>query len=120
MDSPATRKNRTEGPPAHFSMTGTMDGSFDWADSECVDQAETIIRHDDNSLGAPDGAHDDLWMARLITAYVAHRLRGSVDLYQEPKPRIDTFKLRSIEERLTEDRSRDWDANGDDNDKIEY
>ena len=93
-----THQNKSQ--MIYYSMTGTMDGSFDWADSDCVTQAGTIIRHDDNSIGAPEGLNDDDWMARLITAYVAHRLRGagfSVPVNKD-EPRV--FCFRTPEERM--------------------
>ena len=68
----------------NFSMVGSTDGSFDWCDSESVDQMATIIRHLNNTIGAPEGMHDDCWMARMITAQVAHKCRAMTDLWQPP------------------------------------
>ncbi len=49
---------------------------FDWADALAVDQLASIIVHDNNTVGAPKGANDDRWMARLITAWMADELRA--------------------------------------------
>jgi hypothetical protein len=73
-----------------FSEHETMLGGFDWADEMAVDQMATIIRHEDNSRGAPVGMHDDAWMSRLITAMVAHRERPKTDLYVEPTAPVYT------------------------------
>jgi len=84
----------------YHSMTGTLDGSFDWADADTVTQATTIIRRDDNSLGAPEGLYDDDWMARMITGYVAHRERARTELYVEPEPVV--YRFRTMEERMSD------------------
>lgn len=88
----------TKGQLIAFSERETMNGGFDWADSEAVDQMATIIRHADNSIGAPEGMHDDAWMSRLITAMVAHRVRPNTNLHIEAKPQV--FVPTSIERRL--------------------
>ena len=84
-----------------YSQLHTLEKSFDWADKHTIDEAGTIVRHDDDSIGAPDGMHDDDWMARIITACVAHRERGTTQLYVEPTPSVFTF--RTVQERMAED-----------------
>lgn len=74
-----------------FSLTQTHARGFDWGDSDTVDQMSTIIRHDDNSIGAPTGQKDDDWMSRMITAYVSHRERPKTNLFVEPVKRTFTF-----------------------------
>lgn len=92
----------TKGQLVQFSQTATVDGSFDWCDGEAVDQAESIVLREDLSMGAPAGAHDDDWMARLITGYVAHRQRSRTDLYRyEARPPISAA-FRTLEQRITE------------------
>ncbi len=81
-----------------FSQNGSENGSFDWCDKEAVTQMAFIIRHKDNSIGAPEGLHDDDWMARLITAYVSHRERQQGNLYVEPVIQPPVFN--SMEDRL--------------------
>ena len=56
-----------------YSQTQTMDDKFDWCDDDCVNEMRVIIRHEDNTIGSPSGMHDDCWMSRMITAYVAHQ-----------------------------------------------
>ncbi len=81
-----------------FSMNGCLDGSFDWCDQDAVTQMGTIIRREDNSVGAPEGSHDDDWMARLMTGYIAHRQRSRTVLYAEPKAPV--YHLRTPAERV--------------------
>jgi hypothetical protein len=90
--------NHTKGELIAFSLMGTDDGSFDWCDEECVHQMSTIITHDDLKIGAPAGMHDDCWMARLITAYVAHKTRPRTELYREPQKEV--LRLTSLSDRL--------------------
>ena len=82
-----------------FSQEQTSLGAFDWADREAIDQMATIIRHEDNSIGAPEGSHDDAWMSRLITAQVAHRVRQRTELYVEPSP-VGPFQMTTPQARL--------------------
>ena len=74
-----------------FSQVQTHERGFDWCDQDCVDQMGTIIRHENGSIGAPEGQKDDDWMARLITAYVSHRERPKTNLYVEPAKKTFTF-----------------------------
>jgi len=60
----------------------------------------SIIRHEDNSIGAPDGMFDDDWMSRLITGYVAHRLRPVTELYKEPERIV--FRMTTPAERVAQ------------------
>ncbi|KKL76775.1 hypothetical protein LCGC14_2041540, partial [marine sediment metagenome] len=48
---------------------------FDWADGRAVDELASIIQDIKGGIGAPEGMHDDFWMSRLITAYVAQEYR---------------------------------------------
>jgi len=54
---------------------------LDWRDPRAVSQMASFIRDKHGKMTAPDGAHDDALMSRMITANVAHRLRSSVELY---------------------------------------
>ena len=78
--------NPSKGQLIAYSQGQTDLAAFDWANAEAVDQMATIIRREDNSIGAPEGSHDDAWISRLITAYVANRLRPQTDLYVTPEP----------------------------------
>jgi len=91
--------NASKGQLIAFSQGQTDLGSFDWCNAEAVAQMATIIRRDDNTIGAPAGSHDDAWMSRLITAYVAQRLRGRTDLYVAPQP-TEPFRMTTIGDRL--------------------
>ena len=74
-----------------FAKEQTLAEGFDWADRMCVDEMAAYIRDDRGKLTAPEGAHDDCLMARMITAMVAHRVRATVDLYVDPTPAVYTF-----------------------------
>ena len=88
----------TKGELIAYSQAATMTSDLQWGDSVSVDQMATIIRHENNSLGAPTGMHDDDWMSRIITAYVAHRERARELLYA---PEVDTRpKFYDMEARL--------------------
>jgi len=80
--------HQTKGQMIAFAEHQTLLEAFDWADPVAVDQMATIIRRADNSIGAPEGMHDDAWMSRLITAMVAHRERPKTDLYVEPEQQV--------------------------------
>lgn len=94
--------HHTKGQMIATSLNGTLDGSFDWRDKEAIDQAQTIIRHEDNSIGAPVGLHDDDWMARIITGELARRVRPGVDLYVEAMPGKAWDDLTDTEKRVLE------------------
>jgi len=66
----------TKGSLVSYSQQMTTEGTFDWCDEPTIGQMATIIRREDGGIGCPDGMHDDDWMARLITAYIAHKERG--------------------------------------------
>ncbi len=76
----------TKGEIIAFAKSASLDGSFDWADSQAVDEMEAYIRDDKGKLTAPKGNYDDCLMARMITAYVAHRQRLRGDLWKDPEP----------------------------------
>ena len=78
----------------------TLAHDYDWADAGCVDQMQTIVRHEDNTLGAPEGMNDDEWMARIITGAVAHRERPRTRLWVEPQPVV--LRMRTPGERVAE------------------
>ena len=84
-----------------YSQRATLDDEFDWADEESINQMMSIVHKDDGGIGAPEGSHDDDWMSRIITGYVAHRERARTLLYQEPV--VETFKLRTLSERIREE-----------------
>jgi len=90
--------NASKGQLIAFSQGQTDIKAFDWADEEAAAQMATIIRKEDNSIGAPEGAHDDGWMSRLITAYVAQRVRPQTPLYVDPKPRGPV--MTSLQDRI--------------------
>lgn len=80
----------------------TAKGEMDWADSDTVDEMAAFIKDDKQlKMTAPVGGHDDLLMGRMITEYVAARLRLTTELYVEPKPA--TYRFRTIQERLAEE-----------------
>lgn len=81
-----------------FSQEETNMKGFDWCDDQCVDEMATIIHHADMSIGAPKGSKDDCWMARLITAMVAHRVRPSTSLYTIPTK--ETWKLNDLSHKI--------------------
>lgn len=82
------------------SIASTLRGDMDWADNECVIQTGTIVHHEDGSRACPKGTHDDLWMARIITAEVARRLRPQTDLYVDPATIAPPS--RTVEQRMRE------------------
>ena len=75
----------TKGEIIAFAKVASMDGTFDWADSQAVDEMEAYIRDDRNKMTAPKGNYDDCLMARMITAYVAHRQRLRGNLWEAPE-----------------------------------
>jgi len=81
----------TKGEIISFCQSQNLNGAFDWADADTVDQMVAYIKDEKNKFTAPPGAHDDDLMARMITAYVAHRLRPMTDLYYVKVKR--TFKF---------------------------
>jgi len=62
----------------------TTEGTMDWADKALVQEMSAFIRDDKGKMTCPPGGHDDRLMARMITATVAHRVRGMTDLYRDP------------------------------------
>lgn len=76
----------------------TLAGGYDWTDKMCVDEMTAYIRDDNGKLTAPVGAHDDCLMARMITAYVSHRVRARADLYVEKQEIAFTFD--TMEDRM--------------------
>lgn len=90
----------TKGEILAFAMSQNLIGAFDWADEDTVKQMVAYIRDEHGKLTAPPGAHDDDLMGRMITAYVAHRLRGVTDLYHEPVKR--TYKFPDAAERMAD------------------
>ena len=84
-----------------YAKSATLSDNFDWCDSATVEQMQAYITNDQNRQTAPDGEHDDDLMARMITGYVAHRLRFSTELYHEKVKAV--FRLRTMQERLAED-----------------
>ena len=74
-----------------FAKEQTLAGGFDWADGSCVDEMAAYIRDEKGRLTAPEGAHDDRLMARMITANVAHRVRARVDLWKAAEPFVPQF-----------------------------
>ena len=80
-----------------FAQLQTLAGGFDWCDSLVVDQMASFIRDDAGKLTAPDGAYDDALMGRMITAFVAHRVRPLTDLYVEPV--VVPLVLETVQDR---------------------
>lgn len=95
--------------PALIAMSHQffVDGAFDWACAAAVDELASIVKHDDLSVGAPEGAHDDRWMSRLITARVAHetRIQMLIDL---PDPDLSSL---SDHQRRTYEHAAQMDLN---------
>jgi len=83
-----------------LSQTGSLERTLDWCDKGAVDEQAMIIHRKNGSVGAPEGKHDDRWMARLITAEVAKRQRYITDLYC-PNPIIEN-PYRTPERRFKE------------------
>lgn len=81
-----------------FAKEATVAHRFDWCDRLCVQEMGTYVKTAQAKLQAADGCHDDALMARMITGWVAHRLRQTVDLYKEPTP--TTWAPRSLSERV--------------------
>jgi len=69
-----------------YAKSATLAGRFDWSDAQAVDEMEAYIRDEKGNLTAPEGNHDDCLMARMITAYVAHRERQHTELYVPRSP----------------------------------
>ena len=82
---------------AYASMQ-TLEGHFDWCDSRAVREMQAYITDENLKWTAPPGDHDDCLMARMITAYVAHRIRPGTDLWHEPEVKI--YKPTSNEARM--------------------
>jgi len=73
-------------------------GFMDWADGAAVDELGSIIRHEDQTIGAPKGQHDDRWMARQITEKVVQQIT-----VPPPEPNRDDWdKLNSHQRRMVE------------------
>lgn len=83
-----------------FAMTATLEGRFDWADAETVDQMASYIKDDNLKLTAPEGAFDDDLMARMITAYVAHVQRPRTDLFIKKVPTV--YHFTTVADRMRE------------------
>lgn len=101
--------HRTKGELIQYSLAQTVNEKFDWCDAEAVGQMATIVRHEDNTVAAPKGSHDDCWMARLITGYVAHRQRTRTVLWEDEKekPKIKWPSLKDRLRRLWGDNDED-------------
>lgn len=87
--------------PALIAMSHQflLDGYFDWAWGRAIDEMASIIKREDLSVGAPEGAHDDLWMARLIAARVAHeeRVSRSAEPYSPDLSNLSDYQRRIME-----------------------
>lgn len=81
-----------------YAKMASLDGSMDWADDGAVAEMRAWIHDDKGRMTSPEGMHDDCLMARMITAYVAHRLRPTAELYQEPEKSV--FRFTSMRDRL--------------------
>ena len=77
----------TKGELVSYAKTATIEGHFDWCDEEAVDQMRAYIWDGQGRMTAPVGAHDDMLMARMITAKVAQYTKPVVDLYVEKQER---------------------------------
>ena len=81
-----------------YAKMASVEGSLDWADERAVAEMRAWIHDDRGRMTTPVGMHDDMLMARMITAYVAHRLRPVADLYREPEKMV--FKFTSLQDRM--------------------
>lgn len=91
----------SKGELIQFAQTATLEGRFDWADADTVDQMAAYIRNEKGELTAPEGAYDDDLMARMITGYVAHVQRPRTALFVEKKP--VQYRFRTVAERMKEE-----------------
>lgn len=61
-----------------LGMTLLSGGGLDCPDAALCDELAAYVRNEKNQFGAPEGQHDDLLMARLITAEVARQYRAEL------------------------------------------
>ncbi|MBE3038737.1 MAG: hypothetical protein IMZ62_07985 [Chloroflexi bacterium] len=71
---------------------------MDWADSAAVDELASIIKQENQTIGAPVGQHDDKWMSRMIT----EKVTLSIDVPPETSETDDWDKLNSHQQRMAE------------------
>ena len=90
----------TKGELMSYAKTETLEENFDWCDEDCVDQMMSYIWDEQNKMTAPTGAHDDLLMARLITAYVAYHEKPNVTLHIEKEPAKEYAAFTPVRDRL--------------------
>ncbi len=90
----------TKGELAQFAEHESINGLMDWADSTAVLQMGMWIRNEKLQMTHPEGAHDDDLVARMICAYVSHRVRPMTDLFREPEP--FRMKMRTMADRARE------------------
>ena len=81
-----------------FAKMATIDGALDWADGRAVSEMRSWIHDDKGRMTSPEGMHDDCLMARMITAYVAHKVRPSTALYVEPTRKV--YRFQTLADRL--------------------
>ncbi len=72
---------------------------FDWPDEALVDELASIIQNDKGEIGAPEGSHDDKWVSRLITAFIAQEYREELMITQ---PGLFAAPLDSRQQRIEE------------------
>lgn len=73
---------------------------MDWAWRAAVDELASIVMREDGTIGAPDGMHDDLWMARMITAVCARQARANMPMRNDIVDNWD--RLNDTEKRIME------------------
>ena len=83
-----------------YAQTLTVGGEFDWCDETAIDQMQSYIRDERGKMTAPQGAHDDDLMARMITAYVSHLVRPMTDLHIERNEIEFVYRGTLPEDRL--------------------
>lgn len=102
-------KSTASGSMVSFAIEETLANRFVWPDKECVEQMESWIKDDSLRLTHPEGMHDDDLMARMITGYVAHKMRQRITLWspeQKPIVRGSTAWLERREEEMERSKAR--------------
>lgn len=75
---------------------------IDFADADCVSEMAAYIKTDDLKFTAPEGQHDDLLMARMITSRVAQEARTRLGTPDEQEPFDPARAMRTPEQRMAE------------------
>jgi len=90
--------DQSKGEIVQYAQSATLRGDFDWCDELAVQEMQSFVVRDDGTWGSPEGANDDCVMARMITGYVAHKLRGTTELHSEPQRIV--YRMPTLRERV--------------------